>query len=138
MKKILYLSTLLISVFIFTSCEKDDDHDHDSNSHSDKVCCSEGVCCSDDASGMRLAMQEDGYVELEVSPIEKVDCYFEDWDKTIMTPVSGTFEYYNQSDEWVATIDYGDGDCDKWAIKTWDVGFFPENPEGSLDFSLFE
>ena len=110
MKKIFYLSTLLISVFIFTSCEKDDDHDHDSNSHSDKV------CCSDDASGMRLAMQEDGYVELEVSPIEKIDCYFEDWDKTIMTPVSGTFEYYNQSDEWVATIDYGDGDCDKWAI----------------------
>ena len=30
MKKIFYLSTLLISVFIFTSCEKDDDHDHDS------------------------------------------------------------------------------------------------------------
>ena len=51
----------------------------------------------------------------------------EDWDKMIMTPVSGTFEYYNQSDEWVATIDYGNGDCDKWAIKTWDVGFFPEN-----------
>ena len=137
MKKIFYLSTLLISVFIFTSCEKDDDHDHDSNSHSDKVCCSEGVCCHDDGASMRLAMQEDGYVELEVSPMEKTDCYFEDWDKTIMTPVSGTFEYYTQNDEWVATIDYGDGSCDIWAIKTWDVGFFPENPEGSLEFSLF-
>jgi len=138
MRKIFYLSTLIISVFIFTSCEKDDDHGHDSNSHSDKVCCSDGVCCSDDATGMRLAMQEDGYVELEVSPIEKIDCYFEDWDKTIMTPVSGTFEYYNLSDEWVATIDYGDGNCDKLAIKTWDVSFFPENPEGFLEFSLFE
>ena len=138
MKRIFYLSTLFISVFIFTSCEKDDDHEHDSNSDSDKVCCSEGVCCSDAAAGMRLAMQEDGYVELEVNPMEKIDCYFEDWDKTIMTPVSGTFEYYNQSDDWVATIDYGNGDCDKWAIKTWDVGFFPEYPEGSLEFALFE
>ena len=138
MKRIFYLSTLLISVFIFTSCEKDDDHDHDSSSDSGKVCCSEGVCCSDDAAGMRLAMQEDGYVELEVSPIEKIDCYFEDWDKTIMTPVSGTFEYYTQNDEWVATIDYGDGNCDKWAIKTWDISLFPENPEGTLEFSLFE
>ena len=138
MRKIFYLSTLLISVFIFTSCEKDDDQDHDSNNHSDKVCCSEGVCCSDDAAGMRLAMQEDGYVEFEVSPMEKIDCYFEDWDKTIMTPVSGIFEYYTQNDEWVATIDYGDGNCDKWALKTWDVAFFPENPEGSLEFSLFE
>ena len=138
MKRIFYLLTLLICVFIFTSCEKDDDHDHDSNSDSEKVCCSEGVCCSDDAAGMRLAMQEDGYVELEVNPMEKIDCYFEDWDKTIMTPVSGTFEYYNQNDEWVATIDYGDGNCDKWAIKTWDVGLFPDNPEGSLEFSLFE
>tara|TARA_Y100000589_G_C27132259_1_gene621081 strand:+ start:845 stop:1255 length:411 start_codon:yes stop_codon:yes gene_type:complete len=131
-KKIFYLSTLLISVFIFTSCEKDDEHNHDSNNHSDKV------CCSGDGTNMRLAMQQDGYVELEFSPIEKIECYFEDLDKTIMIPVSGIFEYYNQNDELVATIDFGDGSCDKWAIKTWDVSFFPENPEGFLEFSLFE
>ena len=138
MKKIVYLQILLIVVFIFTSCEKNDDHDHESNDRSDKVCCTEGVCCSDDGASMRLAMQEDGYVESEVSPMEKIDCYFEEWDKTIMTPVSGTFEYYNQNDEWVATIDYGYGNCDKWATKSWDTAFFPENPEGFLEFSLFE
>jgi len=83
-------------------------------------------------------MQEDGYIEVEVSSIEKIDCYFEEWDKTIMTPVSGLWEYYDQNDIWVASIDFGDGICDQWATKTWDVNIFPENPEGVLEFSLFE
>tara|TARA_B100000900_G_scaffold416088_2_gene449004 strand:- start:1419 stop:1835 length:417 start_codon:yes stop_codon:yes gene_type:complete len=138
MKNIIYTLSLLISALVFTSCEKDEEHDHDSDNHSDKVCCTDGVCCSNDGTNMRIAMQDEGYIELEVNPIEKIDCYFEDWNKTILIPVSGLFEYYNQNDVWVATIDFGDGTCDEWVVKTWDTELFPENPEGLLEFSLFE
>ena len=77
---------------------------------------------------MRMAMQEDGFIEVEINPIEKTDCFFEEWNKTIMTPVSGLFEYYDENNIWVASLDYGDGTCDNLATKTWDIDVFPEKP----------
>ena len=114
-------------LFIITSCEKEEEESHD---HSD--------CCSDNGTAARMAMIEDGYTEVEVSSIVKEDCYFTDWDKTISTPVSGLFEYYDSNGNWVASIDFGDGSCDQWATKTWDVNMFPDYPEGSEEFSVFK
>ena len=54
-----------------------------------------------------------------------------------MTPVSGLFEYYDIDGNWVASIDFGDGTCDQWATKTWDVNVFPDYPSGTNDFSVF-
>ena len=93
---------------------------------------------SNDAQHMRKAYTEKGYTEVEVSPIVKTSCYFAQWDKTIMTPVSGLFEYYDSANNWVASIDFGDGTCDEWATKTWDVNMFPDYPSGSEDFSVFD
>ena len=93
---------------------------------------------SNDAQHMRKAYTEKGYTEVEVSPIVKTSCYFAQWDKTIMTPVSGLFMYYDSNDNWVASIDFGDGTCDEWATKTWDVNMFPDFPSGSEDFSVFD
>ena len=39
---------------------------------------------------------------------------------------------------WVASIDFGDGTCDEWATKTWDVNLFPDYPSGSENFSVFD
>ena len=130
------LTIILVSLMmVFTSCEKEDSNDH-------AECCSQKdgamACCSNDGMQMRMSLQEDGYTEVEVNPMEKIDCYFEECDKTIMTAVSGLFEYYDQNGTWVASIDYGDGTCDQWATKTWDVDIFPDYPEGGLEFSLFE
>ncbi|MCD4683296.1 MAG: hypothetical protein K8R86_08455 [Bacteroidales bacterium] len=37
--------------------------------------------------------------------------------------VSGIIDYYSKKDNsWLATIDFGDGECDEWATKTWDGG----------------
>ena len=55
-----------------------------------------------------------------------------------MTPVSGLFMYYDSNDNWVASIDFGDGTCDEWATKSWDVNIFPDYPSGSEDFSVFD
>ena len=93
---------------------------------------------SNDAQHMRKAYTEKGYTEVEVSPIVKTSCYFAQWDKTIMTPVSGLFEYYDSANNWVASIDFGDGTCDEWATKSWDVNMFPNYPSGSEDFSVFD
>jgi hypothetical protein len=134
MKQLSYLlKAFLISLtLVFTSCDKDDDA---SNNNSENCTMD---CCPNEGMQMRMAMQEDGYTEVEVNPIEKIECYFEEWDKTLMTPVSGLFEYYDQNEIWVASIDFGNGECDQWATKTWDVNIFPDYPEGSLEFSLFE
>ena len=75
---------------------------------------------------------------IEVNPIIKIDCYFSDWDKDVMTPVSGLFKYYDADSNWVASIDFGDGTCDEWATKTWDVDIFPDYPSGTNDFSVFD
>ena len=124
MKKLSYLFAALLITFTF-SCEKEEETNND-------------CCGSNDAMQMRMAMQQDGYTEIEVDPIEKIDCYFEQWDKTIMTPVSGLLEYYDENSIWVASINFGDGTCDQWATKTWDINIFPDSPEGVSEFSLFE
>ena len=127
-KSIKLLPFCVLSLFVlFTSCEKDDSKTNENS----EICCENG-------DGMRMAMQEDGFIEVEINPIEKSDCFFEEWNKTIMTPVSGLFEYYDENNNWVASLDYGDGTCDHIATKTWDIDVFQESPEGSLDFSIFE
>ena len=130
----------LSGLFIITSCEKEEEsHDHADCCSETGDCCSEtGECCHDNGQAMRMAMIEDGYTEVEVNAIVKEDCYFTDWDKTISTPVSGLFEYYDANGNWVASIDFGDGSCDQWATKTWDVNIFPDYPEGSEEFSVFK
>ena len=114
---------LIGSVFFIFSCEKADTVD---------------TITSNDGVQARLAYTEKGYTEIEVNPIVKTSCYFAQWDKTIMTPVSGLFEYYDENNNWVASIDFGDGTCDEWATKSWDVNIFPDYPSGSEDFSVFD
>ena len=114
---------LIGSVFFIFSCEKEDTVD---------------TITSNDGVQARLAYTEKGYTEIEVSPIVKKVCYFSQWDKTIMTPVSGLFDYYDPDNNWVASIDFGDGSCDKWATKSWDVNIFPDYPSGSEVFSVFD
>lgn len=53
------------------------------------------------------------YDKIIVEPIVKL----EDCDYI----VSGIVEFY-KDDTWIATIDFGDGECDEWATKTWDGG----------------
>ena len=135
MKTPLYFLTIIflgLSV-ILTSCEKEAEQDQDKST--DETCC---CCSSNDGAQARMALQEKGYNEVEVIPIDKADCYFEEWDKIITVPTSGLLEYYDQNNAWVASIDFGDGTCDQWITKTWDVTIFPDSPEGSLLFSLFE
>ena len=124
MKKInlLFLLSFLFSTFIFISCEKEDDHDH---------------IISNDGMQARMAYIKNGYTEIEVNPIIKLNCYFSDWNKDIMTPVSGLFEYYDIDGNWVASINFGDGTCDEWTTKTWNTNVFPDFPSGSENFSVF-
>ena len=71
------------------------------------------------------------YKKVIVEPLVKTDgCDF---------IVSGIIKYYElKSGDWVATIDFGDGTCDEWATKTWDVDVFPDYPSGTNDFSVFD
>ena len=108
-------------ILIFTSCSKEDNSELVSNDVQ-----------------VRKAYTDKGYTEIEVSPIVKTACYFAQWDKTIMTPVSGLFDYYDPDNNWVASIDFGDGSCDEWATKSWDVDMFPDYPSGSEVFSVFD
>ena len=117
-------SFLLIgSVLFFISCEKEAVIDN---------------ITSNDGVQARLAYTDKGYTEVEVNPIVKITCYFSNWDKDVMTPVSGLFDYYDTDGNWVASIDFGDGTCDEWATKTWDVDVFPDYPSGTNDFSVFD
>jgi len=108
-------------ILIFSSCAKEDNSELISNDVQ-----------------VRKAYTDKGYTEVEVSPIVKISCYFAQWDKTIMTPVSGLFDYYDPDNNWVASIDFGDGSCDEWATKSWDVDMFPDYPSGSEVFSVFD
>ncbi len=133
MKTFNILPLFLLGFIFFVSCDKKMEYpmkDYDKTADAFTV--------DSDGVQMRMAMQEDGYSETEVNPIEKIECYFEEWDKTVMTPVSGLFEYTDQNGTWVASIDFGDGTCDEWVTKTWDVNIFPDHPEGSEDFSVFK
>ena len=119
-----FQNSLLIIGFgiLFISCEKDVVND---------------TIISNDALQQRLSYIEQGYTEVEIKPIIKESCYFSDWDKEIITPVSGLFEYYDANDNWVSSIDFGDGSCDEWATKTWNVDIFTDYPSGSEVFSVF-
>lgn len=121
MKKIFYLT--LTSIILFTvACEKSEDVGAE--------------IISNDALDLRYHLQDEGYTETIVDAINKKECYFEEWKKTVLTPVSGLIEFYDTDSNWVATIDFGSGDCDQWATKTWDINVFPESPEGEEQFSV--
>ena len=122
MKKKFYL-TLTFIILLTVSCEKSEDIGTE--------------IISNDAIELRSELQQDGYIETIVDSIVKQDCYFEKWDKTVLTPVSGLIEFYDSNDNWVASIDFGNGSCDEWATKTWDVTVFPDSPEGQEKFSVF-
>lgn len=122
------ITAILFSSLLLISCEKDSDHDHKDDE----------TCCTDNTARMRADITKDGYQEVEINAVEKVDCYFEQWDKTVLTPVSGLFEYYDSDNNWIASIDLGDGTCDQWATKTWSVDIFPDQPSGTEDFSVFK
>ena len=111
---------------LFYSCDKEEDG----------LCCADMV--SDDGMQARLSYTDKGYIEIEITPIIKNSCYFSDYDKEILTPVSGLFEYYDTDSNWVASIDFGDGTCDEWATKTWDIDVFPDYPSGEKDFSIIK
>ena len=110
-------------LFIISSCEKEE---------------VEFNVVSNDAQQMRKAYTDKGYTEVIVDSIVKTACYFVQWDKTVTTPVFGLLEYYDSNNNWVASIDFGDGTCDEWATKTWDVNMFPDYPSGSEDFFVFD
>ena len=122
LSNVLALLFFIGSLFFLFSCEKEANVD---------------TITSNDAVQARLAYTEKGYTEKQVNSIVKKDCYFPVWNKNIMTPVSGLFEYYDAEENWVASIDFGDGTCDEWAIKTWDVVVFSDYPSGSNKFSVF-
>ena len=122
LKRFFLSSFLVLSVIFFVSCEDEELID---------------AISSNDGVQARLAFTEKGYTEVEVTPIVKINCYFPDWDKDIMTPVSGLFEYYDADSNWIASINFGDGSCDEWATKTWNVNIFTDDPIGTSDFSVF-
>jgi len=123
MTKFFYF-TVSLFILISISCEKSDDFTTE--------------IISNDAIELRSELQQDGYIETIVDSIVKQDCYFEKWDKTVLTPVSGLIEFYDSNDNWVASIDFGNGSCDEWATKTWDINVFTENIEGESQFSVFD
>jgi hypothetical protein len=119
-----YVLSILCVGLLFTACEKTDIQDVE--------------VVSNDALELRSELQEDGYVETISDSIVKEECYFEEWDKTVLTPVSGLIEFHDENDNWVASIDFGDGECDEWATKTWDTSVFTEDTSGTSTFSFFE
>ena len=119
-----YVLSILCVGLLFTACEKTDIQDVE--------------VVSNDALELRSELQEDGYIETISDSIVKEECYFEEWDKTVLTPVSGLIEFHDENDNWVASIDFGDSECDEWATKTWDTSVFTEDTSGTSTFSVFE
>ena len=119
-----YVLSILCVGLLFTACEKTD------------IIGVEIV--SNDAFELRSELQEDGYIETISDSIVKEECYFEEWDKTVLTPVSGLIDFHDENDNWIASIDFGDGECDEWATKTWDTSVFTEDTSGTSTFSVFE
>mgnify|MGYP000161801380 CR=1 FL=1 len=119
-----YVLSILCVGLLFTACEKND------------IIGVEIV--SNDAFELRSELQEDGYIETISDSIVKEECYFEEWDKTVLTPVSGLIDFHDENDNWIASIDFGDGECDEWATKTWDINVFTEDTSGTSTFSVFE
>ena len=119
-----YVLSILCVGLLFTACEKTDIQDVE--------------IVSNDALELRSELQEDGYIETISDSIVKEECYFEEWDKTVLTPISGLIGFHDENDNWVASIDFGDGECDEWATKTWDTSIFTEDTSGTSTFSVFE
>ena len=119
-----YVLSILCVGLLFTACEKND------------IIGVETV--SNDAFELRSELQEDGYIETISDSIVKEECYFAEWDKTVLTPVSGLIDFHDENDNWIASIDFGDGECDEWATKTWDINVFTEDTSGTSTFSVFE
>jgi hypothetical protein len=119
-----YVLSILCVGLLFTACEKTDIIDVE--------------IVSNDAFELRSELQEDGYIETISDSIIKEECYFEEWDKTVLTPVSGLIDFHDENDNWIASIDFGDGECDEWATKTWDISVFTEDTSGTSTFSVFE
>ncbi len=119
-----YFLSILCVGLLFAACEKTDIQDIE--------------IISNDALELRSELQEDGYIETTVDSITKEECYFEEWDKTVLTPVSGLIEFHDENDNWIASIDFGDGECDEWATKTWDTSVFTEDTSGTSTFSVFD
>ena len=103
MKNILYLTLSFIFILVI-SCEKYEDIGTE--------------IISNDALDFRLELQDKGYTESIVDSINKQECYFEEWKKTVLTPVSGLIEFYDSD-------------------SNWDLLVFPESPEGEQKFSVF-
>lgn len=59
--------------------------------------------------------EDDWYYKVITEPlVELEDCDF---------IVAGVIDYYSKKDNsWLATIDFGDGECDEWATKIWEDG----------------
>lgn len=119
-----YVLSILCVGLLFTACEKTNITDIE--------------IVSNDALELRSELQEDGYIETISDSIVKEECYFEEWDKTILTPVSGLIEFHDENDNWIASVDFGDGECDEWATKTWDISVFSKDASGTSTFSVFE
>lgn len=70
---------------------------------------------------LKQMVKDDGFYKVIAEPLMKTDgCDY---------IVSGTVEFYSQKDDsWLVTIDFGNGNCDQWATKTWEGG--------SKEFSL--
>lgn len=119
-----YVLSILCFGLLFTACEKTNITDIE--------------IVSNDALELRSELQEDGYIETISDSIVKEECYFEEWDKTILTPVSGLIEFHDENDNWIASVDFGDGECDEWATKTWDISVFSKDASGTSTFSVFE
>ncbi|MCD4735750.1 MAG: hypothetical protein K8R53_06875 [Bacteroidales bacterium] len=76
-----------------------------------------------DGKTFEFSMKKEGkkekYEKKIVEPIVKIEgCDY---------IVSGVIEFY-AGEKWVATIDFGDGECDEWATKI--------TEEGSFEFSM--
>ena len=119
-----YVLSILCVGLLFTACEKTDIQDVE--------------IVSNDALELRSELQEDGYIETISDSIVKEECYFEEWDKTVLTPISGLIEFHDDNDNWAASINFGDGECDEWATKTWDTSVFTEDTSGTSTFSVFK
>ena len=118
------LTPFFIIAVLFVSCEK---------STVESI-----MIVSDVTIEMRNELTEKGYNEVITNTIVKELCYFEEWGKEVETPVSGLIEYHDSQLNWIASIDYGSGDCDQWATKSWNTRVFPEHPEGEERFSVFK
>ncbi len=101
--KVLFLIAIGLA-FIVSSCSKENASSKDDDIF--KTSAMEDV-------DMMFKGDSDGFEKVITKPLVKTEgCKF---------IVEGTIEFH-KADELIATIDFGDGNCDEWATKTWDGG----------------